>query len=90
MRRPPLIEEMKFISTTAIPNNLTVGGSNDCSEIYVADFSRCAFFLREQMNVMVAKELFAGTGQVAFVCHVRADFACWYPAAFALVTGVRP
>jgi hypothetical protein len=38
---------------------------------------------------MLAKELFALNGQVGFVCHVRADVAVQYPAAFAVVTGVR-
>jgi HK97 family phage major capsid protein len=58
--------------------------------MYVGDFTSCSFFMRERLSVQVAKELYAGTGQIAFVCHVRADFAAKYPAAIAVATGIRP
>jgi HK97 family phage major capsid protein len=89
-RVPPFLERMQFIDSSQVPVNLTVGTSNDASEIYVADFSTCAFFFRESMSLFLAKELYAGTGEVGFFCHVRADFAKTYPAALAVVTGVRP
>ena len=89
-RRPPLLEPWKFIDTSQIPENLTVGTSNDCSEMYVADFSTTGFFFREQMSIQRLSELYAGTGEIGFACHVRADFGAMYPAALALVTGVRP
>lgn len=87
---PPMLQPVKLIATSQVPNNLTVGTSNDCSEIYVGDFTRMALLLRENVSVQVLNEAFATTGEIGFACHVRADFAVWYPAAFALVTGVRP
>ena len=69
---------------------LTVGTSADCSEIYVGDFSKVVFMLRENVSIQLAKELFATTGQVGFVCHVRADVAVLYPQALAVIKGVRP
>lgn len=45
--------------------------------------------MREQMSIQVANELFAGTGEIGFICHVRADVAVMYPKAIAVVTGVR-
>ena len=86
---PPMLEGVKQISTSQIPNNLTVGTSADCSEIYVGDFTKMLMMLREGVSVQRADQLFAGNGQVGFICHVRADFAVMYPSAFALVTGVR-
>jgi HK97 family phage major capsid protein len=66
-----------------------VGTSNDCTEIYLGDFTKVVFVMRERPSILLARELFATTGQVAFVCNVRADVAVQYPAVFAVVTGVR-
>jgi HK97 family phage major capsid protein len=88
--RPEMLRGMQFIASSQIPNNLTVTTSSDCSEIYVGDFGKMAFVLREAPSIQLATELFAANGQVAFVCHARADVALMYPKAFATVTGVRP
>lgn len=90
LRRPPLLDPLKFIATSAIPNNITTGTSNDTTEHYVGDFTSCAFFIRQQLSVQLATEVFAANGQVAFFCHLRGDFAARYPAAIAVCTGIRP
>lgn len=90
LQAPKLLAGMLHLSTTQIPNNLTVGASSDCSEMYVGDFTRMAFMMRERLSIQKVDQLFATTGQLAFVCHVRADVMVQYPKAFALVTGVRP
>ncbi len=84
-----MVEKLNLLSTTAIPDNLSVGTSSDCSEIYVGDFSRVNFMTREQVSIQLAKELYAETGEVGFICHVRADVAINYPKALALITGVK-
>ena len=89
IEKPSMLENRKLISTSQVPNNLTVGTSSDCSEIYVGDFSKVQFMMREQMSIQVARELFAETGETGFICHVRADVAIMYPKAIAVVTGVR-
>jgi HK97 family phage major capsid protein len=89
IEKPSMLENWKMIVTSQVPNNLTVGTSSDCSEIYVGDFSKVQFMMREQMTIQVASELFAGTGEIGFICHVRADVAVMYPKAIAVVTGVR-
>lgn len=88
-RAPPVIEQWQFAATSQIPTNLTVGTSTDCSEIYVGDFRLFNIMLRENVSIQLLKERFADTGQIGFVAHVRADFSVLYPAAFAVVTGVR-
>lgn len=89
LRKPEMVEKLNLLSTTAIPDDLTVGTGKDCSEIYVGDFSRVNFMMREQMSIQLAKELYAGTGEIGFFCHVRADVAIGYPKALAVITGVR-
>lgn len=87
---PKMLEPVKLIGTSQIPNSLTVGTSTDCSEIYVGDFTNLYFMMRESVSVQVLQELYANTGEIGFACHMRADVVVTYPSAFALVTGVRP
>lgn len=89
LRRPPLLESMRFLQTSQIPTNLTVGTSTDCSEIYVGDFSQFIYFMREGVSVQLLQELYAATGEIGFACHARVDVAALYPSAFAVITGVR-
>lgn len=86
---PKMLENVKLIATSQIPNNLTVGTSTDCSEIYIGDFSSLHFAMREAVSVQLLSELYAGTGEIAFACHVRADVVLTYPQALAVVTGVK-
>ena len=86
---PGMLQPLKLIATSQIPNNLTVGTSTDCSEIYVGDFSKMFFAMRESVSIQLLNELYAATGEIGFACHVRADVVLTYPAAFAVVTGVR-
>lgn len=90
LRVPSMLEKVKLIGTSQISNALTVGSSNDCSQIFVGDFSNLYFMMRENVSVQVLNELYAATGEIGFACHMRADVVLTYPAAFCAVTGVRP
>ena len=48
------------------------------------------YIMRERPSIMLARELYAGNGQIGFICHTRLDVAVMYPAALGVVTGVRP
>ena len=86
---PNMLQPLALIATSQIPNSLQVGASTDCSEIYVGDFTQMYFAMREAVSVQLLQETFAATGEIGFACHVRADVVVNYPAAFAVVTGVR-
>lgn len=89
IRIPQAIQAMQFIGTSQVPNTLTVGSSTDASEIYVGAFGNMAFAMRENVSIMTADQMYAASGQVAFIGHVRVDVIVKYPAAFSVVTGVR-
>jgi len=72
---PTMLQPLKMLQTSQIPVNLTVGTSNDCSEIFMGDFSQMQFIVRENVSIQLLRERFAETGQLAFVGHVRADIA---------------
>lgn len=86
---PNMLQPVKMISTTAISNTLTVGTSTDCSQIFIGDFTKIVFAMREQMSIQLLDQTFATTGEIGFMCHCRADVMLTYPAAFAVVSGVR-
>lgn len=86
---PVMLANVKQIATSQIPVNLTVGTSNDCSEIYMGDFTNMLFAMRESVSIQLLREAFASTGEIGFACHVRADVMVNYPQAFALITGIR-
>ena len=86
---PPMLSGLDMITTSQIPNNLTVGTSTDCSEIFVGDFSKLVLGMREQISIQVMEEAFADYGQIGFMCHARLDVAALYASAFAVVSGVR-
>jgi len=90
LQTPAMLEPVALLSTTQVPNDLSVGSSADCSEIYLGDFTNMAFMMREQLSIQKVDQLFATTGQMGFVCHARCDVMLQYPKAFAVVTGVRP
>lgn len=87
---PPMLRGMQMIATSQIPINLTVGGSTDCSEMYLGTFENLVFMLREAPSIQVLNELYAATGEIGFACHARVDVAVLRPTVFAVVTGVRP
>ncbi len=89
LNMPRILETLPMIQTSQIPDDLVVGTSTDCTEIYVSDFSKMYFAMRENVSIQMLNELYAGTGEIGFACHVRADVVLTYPAAFALITGVR-
>ena len=87
---PSLLSDLRLLVTSQVPNNLTVGTSTDCSEIYLGDFSRVVYAMRENVSIQPLREAFATSGQVAFLAHARVDVGVLFPRAFAVVTGVRP
>lgn len=89
LMKPEMLSTMNMIATSQIPNNLTVGTSTDCSEIYIADFSRMAFVVREAISIQLLDQTFAMNGQIGFIAHARVDVVLSYPTAFSVVTGVR-
>lgn len=87
---PPLLRNMAMLTTTQIANNQTVGTSTDASDIYVGDFTRLLFAMRERLSIQRSDHIGALNGQVVFICHARADILLTYPKAFSVVSGVRP
>lgn len=90
LQRPRLIDNLSFVPTSQLPVNVEAGTSNDTSEIFLGDFSGLYFLMRESLSIQLLREAFAKTGEIGFLCHMRADVVINYPQQFTVITGVRP
>lgn len=92
---PGSVSKLNLLFTNAIPNNLTHGGSSDCSEAYVGDFNQALIGIRNELVLEVSRHANVGstslfsTMQVGIRAYLRADFQLARPAAFRVVTGIR-
>lgn len=91
LRKPEMMADLPLIATPKIPVNLKDGlpkPTGKESEIYVGDFSQMYFLMRESVSIQLLREAFSDTGEIGFLCHVRADVVINRPAAFAVVQNV--
>lgn len=77
-------------TTNQIPTNLTVGTSNDCSEVYTGQWDQLLVGIRTELRIDFLRQRYADNGQVAFLAWFRGDVQLAHPAAFVVDTGVRP
>jgi len=79
---------LSFYETNSVPNTLTTGTSNVTSEIFTGNFSNLLLGLRQQLEIQVITETFAGNLQVGFLAHLRADWQVARTNSFWLTQGV--
>jgi HK97 family phage major capsid protein len=87
----PAIAAIPKLVTNQIGNAFTVGTSNDCSEIYIGDFTQLMVGLRTDLRfARVLDQRFADTLEVGLLAYLRADVQLQHPEGFNVITGVRP
>lgn len=81
---------LPMLTTKSVPINLTVGTSNDTSEIYTAQWDQLLIGIRTQFNLQFLRERFlADNLQYAFLAYLRMDVQLAQPSAFVVDVGVR-
>jgi HK97 family phage major capsid protein len=92
LRAPEALAAWPELVTNAIPVNLTIGTSTDCSEAYVGDFRELLVGVRTSFRLEVSRV--AGSAfenlQIYVRAYLRADVQLAHPKAFTVVTGIRP
>lgn len=72
--KPEYLQGIPWLETSSIPTNLVVGGSGaNCTDLFAGDFSQLLIGVREDLNVKVYHELYAGTGEIGVQFSVRWD-----------------
>jgi HK97 family phage major capsid protein len=88
-RRPDLIQNLPFLSTTSVPNNQTQGTSSLASEAIVGDFTQLMFGIRNSLRIRLLQERFLGdTLEFGFLAYLRADVQLRHPQSFCEVVGI--
>jgi HK97 family phage major capsid protein len=93
---PSVVQGWREYLTNALPINLTAGTSTDCTDAFVGDFSELLIGMRTSFRLEVSRQAADATNsafgnlQVWVRAYLRADIQLAHPAAFAVVTGIRP
>lgn len=90
LQPPPQLAALPRYSTNQIPVNLTVGTSTDTTEVYVGEWPQLLIGMRTELQIRFLQERYADNGQYAFLAYLRGDVQLAQPAAFNVITGVRP
>ncbi|MFP3584137.1 phage major capsid protein [Paraburkholderia sp. SIMBA_055] len=86
LNAPPLVADLRQFSTNGVPVNLGAGTNESLA--FVGDFRVVQYVMRERLNIGVLRELYAGTGQIAFLCHARVDVVVTYPSCISVIDKV--
>lgn len=87
---PKMVADIPLLSTTAASITETQGTATTASSIVYGDFTKLMIGMREQINLRVLQELYAGTGYVGILLHMRADVQLAHAAAFSRLKGILP
>jgi HK97 family phage major capsid protein len=89
---PPSVREiMPFLVSNVIPDDLTVGATTSCSEVYVAEWGQVLVGMRTNVRVGIRPllERYADNLLVGLLCYLRADVAMRHGEAATVITGVK-
>ncbi|KWC24541.1 hypothetical protein WL48_27285 [Burkholderia ubonensis] len=85
LNAPSLLDGVIRRPSNGVPTTL---GDGTKSLAFIGNFNTVQFVLREAFNIRMLSEVFAGTGQLAFLCHARVDVVAQYPDAITVIEGV--
>ena len=89
LQMPDPIDTLPKLATTAIPITQTQGTNSDCSTVFFGYFPSAIIGLRERLTLQILPELYAATGEIGIIAHMRADVGFEHPEEFCTLTGVR-
>lgn len=84
---PALLDGVSMLPTTGVPVDLGAGDNESLA--FVGDFRVVQFGMREALSIQPLREAYGKTGEIGFLCHLRADVAVLYPSAITVITGVK-
>lgn len=90
LTEPRMSADIPRLKTTAAPIDETQGTATNASSVVYGDFRHLLIGLREGINIRLLSEVFAGSGQVAMLLHMRADVQLSWASAFSRLKGIKP
>lgn len=89
LQAPKMVTDVPRLMTNQVKTNLSIGDSDDTSDLFVGDWRHLAFGVRTNTMFISLKERYADTGEIGLLIWFRGDVAVMRPDAFQIVTGVR-
>jgi HK97 family phage major capsid protein len=87
---PTQLSNIPYFVSSKIPVDQTVGSSDDCSTIFVADWSQLVIGIRLGIKVRFHEQTFAQSYSTLVTCAARVDFQLMNPSNFCKIVGVTP
>jgi HK97 family phage major capsid protein len=78
-----------WFTTTQIPKNLTVGSSNDCSNIFFGEWGEFVVGISYDLEIVVDTSRYVEERQTLIQAVTYVDCGVFYPQAFQALAGVR-
>ena len=88
MRRPEVVTNLPFLTTTQIPINDTHGTATTASRIFLGDYARLLIGIRTSLRIELLKERYAENFQYGMLAYLRADVAAERDQRFCVIKGV--
>jgi HK97 family phage major capsid protein len=92
LQPPRSFDKYTHLPTTQVPDDLLVGTSDDCSAVFMGDFSHMMVGMRTNINLEItrASETAWKKLGVEFRAYLRYDIQLARPSGFVVIKGVRP
>jgi HK97 family phage major capsid protein/ATP-dependent Clp endopeptidase proteolytic subunit ClpP len=92
LQPPRSFDKYLHLPTTQVPDDLLVGTSDDCSAIFMGDFSQMMVGMRTNLNLEMTRVSETAWRKLAveFRAYMRYDIQLARPGGFVVIKGVRP
>lgn len=85
LQAPTYFSSLEAFATEGVPDNLGTG--TDESPVFIGNWSDLLVGIRHDTSIQLNPFLKAGTGQISWFVHLRADIAISRPASFGRIIG---
>jgi len=85
LQAPTYFSELDAFATEGVPDD--EGGGNDESLVFIGNWSDLLLGIRHDTSIQLNPFLKAGTGQISWFVHLRADIQLARPASFGRIIG---
>ena len=85
LRAPEYYSELDAFATGGVPDD--EGAGNDESPVFIGNWSDLLIGIRHDTSIQLNPFLKAGTGEISFFVHLRADVKLARPASFGRIIG---
>jgi HK97 family phage major capsid protein len=88
LQPPPVVRDIPIGVSTSVSIAETQGSSSVASTLYMGNWSRLWFGIRNEVRIEILRELYRANLQVGFLVWLRMDIALEHPQSFGRLIGL--